>query len=61
MRFEFPFTLVGEYTMAFLTGQSRRVLKSWYTAAGQGQGFRRRFADGVNQKFISVCDAGYSL
>ena len=60
MRFEFPFNLVGEFTMAFLTDQSRRVLKSWYAAAGQGQGFRRCFADGVNQMFIPVCDAGYS-
>ena len=49
MRFEFRFNLIGEFTMAFLRGQSRRVLKSRYTAAGQGQGFRRRFADGVNQ------------
>ena len=61
MRFEFRFNLISQFTMAFLMGQSRRVLKSWHTAAGQGQGFRSRFADGVNQKFISVCDAGYSL
>ena len=32
MRFEFLFTLIGKSTMDFLTGQSRRVLKSWYTA-----------------------------
>ena len=29
--FEFPFNLIGKSTMAFLTGQSWRVLKSWYT------------------------------
>ena len=31
VRFEFPFTLIGKSTMAFLTGQSWRVLKSCYT------------------------------
>ena len=30
-RFEFPFNLIGKSTMAFLTGQSWRVLKSWST------------------------------
>ena len=35
--------------MAFLTGQSCRVLKSWYTGEGQEQGFWRCFADGLNQ------------
>ena len=34
--------------MAFLTGQSRRLLKSWYTGGGPEQEFRRCFADEVN-------------
>ena len=34
--------------MAFLTGQSRRVLKSWYTGGGPEQESRRCFADEVN-------------
>ena len=37
MRFEFPFNLIGNSTMAFLTGQSWRVLKSWYTGGGREQ------------------------
>ena len=37
----------------FLTGQSWRVLKSGYTAGSPEQGFRRCFADGVNQSLIS--------
>ena len=37
----------------FLTGQSWRVLKSGYTAGSPEQGFRRCFADGVNQRLIS--------
>ena len=36
-----------------LTGQSWRVLKSGYTAGSPEQGFRRCFADGVNQSLIS--------
>ena len=40
-------------TKAFLTGQSWRVLKSGYTAGSPEQGFRRCFADGVNQSLIS--------
>ena len=43
--FEFPFILIGKSTMAFLTGQSLQLLKSWYTC-GPGTGisvlFRRR-------------------
>ena len=31
MRSEFPFKLIGKWTMAFLTGQSWCLLKSWYT------------------------------
>ena len=33
MRFKFPFNLIGKSTMALLTGQSKRVIKSWYTGA----------------------------
>ena len=39
MRFEFPFNLIGKLTMAFLTCQSRRVLKFWYTGGYPEQGF----------------------
>ena len=39
MGFEFPFILIGKSTMAFLTGQSWRVLKSLYTGGGPEQGF----------------------
>ena len=39
--------------MAFLTGQSWRVLKSGYTGGGLEQGFRRCFADGLNQSLVS--------
>ena len=37
LRFEFPFNLIGDSTMAFLTGQSWRVLKSWYTGGDPEQ------------------------
>ena len=47
--FEFPFILIGKSTMAFLTGQSWCVLKSWYAGGGPEQGFRRCFADGLNR------------
>ena len=40
-------------TKPFLTGQSWRVLKSGYTVGSPEQGFRRCFADGVNQSLIS--------
>ena len=49
---EFSFILIGKSTMAFLTDQSWRVLKSWYTAGGQEQRFRRCFADGLNQSLV---------
>ena len=45
--------------MAYLTGQSRRVLKSWHTGGDPEQGFRRCYSDGFNQRFSSVCGAGY--
>ena len=59
MRFKFPFNLIGKLTLALLTGQSWHVLKSWYTGEDPEQGFRRCFADGLNQKFRSVCGAGW--
>ena len=39
--------------MAFLTGQSWRVLKSWYTGGGPEQVFRGCFADELNQSLVS--------
>ena len=39
VRFEFPFVWIGKSTMAFLKGQSWRVLKPWYTGGGPDQGF----------------------
>ena len=53
MRFEFPFILIGKSTMAFLTGQSRRVLKSLYKGGSLEQGLRHCFADGLNQSLVS--------
>ena len=47
MRFKFPFNLIGKSTMAFLTGQSWRVLKSWSTGGDLEQGFRRFFVSGA--------------
>ena len=37
VRFEFPFILIGKWTMAFLTGQSWRILKSQYTGGAQNK------------------------
>ena len=37
----------------FLTGQSWRILKSWYTGVGPEQGFGCCFADGLNYSFVS--------
>ena len=53
MSFKFPFNLIGKSTMAFLTGQSWHVLKSWYTGGGVEQGFQHCFADGLNWSLIS--------
>ena len=53
MCFESPFNLIGKLTIAFLTGQSWRVLKSWYADGDLEQGFRRCFADGLNQSLVS--------
>jgi len=42
----------------FLTGQSWRVLKSWYTCGGTEQGFRRCFAEGLDESLVpSVAQA----
>ena len=57
MRFDNLFNLIGKSVVAFLTGSLWRVLKSWYTGGGPEQGFQRRFADGLNQTFTSVCGA----
>ena len=43
------------------TGQSWRVLKSWYTAGDPEQGFRRRFADRLNQSLVSSETQAQSL
>ena len=58
MHFKFPFNLTGKSTMAFLTGQSWCILKSWYTGVGGGgggreQGFWHYFANGLNQSLVS--------
>ena len=47
--------------MAFLTGQSWYILKSWYTGVagerGREQGFWHYFANGLNQSLVlSVYD-----
>ena len=60
MRFEFPFNLIGKLTIFFLTGQSWRVLKSWYTAGGPEQGFLHCLADGLNQSLVSSVAQGSS-
>ena len=61
MRFEFPLNLIGKSTMAFSTGQSWRVCKSWYTAGSQEEGFRRSLADGLNQSVVSSVAQARSL
>ena len=59
MYFQFPFILIGKSTMAFLTGQSWRILKSWYTGGGGGgkggaeQEFWHCFANRLNQSLVS--------
>ena len=61
IRFEFPFNLIGKSTVAFLTGQSWRAFKTWFTGLGLKQRFQHCFADELNQRFGSVCGAGYRL
>ena len=51
--FEFPSNLMGKSTMASLTDQSWRVLKSWYTGGGLKQGFWRCFSDVTNRGLIT--------
>ena len=51
-RSKFLFILIGKSTVVFLTSQSWRVLKSWYTGRPE-QGFRRCFSDGLNQSLVS--------
>ena len=51
--FEFPFNLIGKSTMAFLTGQSWRVLKSGYAGGHPEHGFWRCFVNGLNQSLVS--------
>ena len=60
MRFEFPFNLIGKSTIAFLAGQSRCVLKPWYTS-GPEQGLWHCLADGLYLKFSSVGGTAYSV
>jgi len=59
MRFEFPFNLIGKSTMTFLTGQSWRVLKSWYTVGYPEQGFRRCFEDRLVSVSSQAAQAHY--
>lgn len=54
MRFAFPLVLTGQWSMAFLTGQSWRV----HNYVGPEHGFRCFIADGLNQTFSSVFGAG---
>ena len=57
MRFEVLFNLIGKSTMAFLTGQSWRVLKSWYKGKGGwggGGGWVRGRGGGKNKAFGAV-------
>jgi len=39
--------------MAFLTDQSWRILKSWYTGGGTEQGLYHWLANGLNQNLVS--------
>ena len=51
--FKFPSNLIGKSTMASFTGQSWRVLKSWYADRGLKQGFWRCFSDVTNLGLIT--------
>ena len=51
MRFKFPWLANRQWL--FLTGQSWRLLQSWYTTEDPEQGFRRCFTDGLNQSLVS--------
>ena len=52
--FRIPVHPEGKSTMAVLTGQSWSLLKSWYTGGDPEQGFRRCFADGLNQSLVRL-------
>ena len=54
VRFEFSLIMTAKWTMAFLTGQTWRVLKSWYTGGDPEQEFLNCFADGLNQTLVST-------
>ena len=51
--FKFPFNLIpfGILTMAFLTGHSWCIRKSWYTGGDPEQAYRCCFTDRLNQRF----------
>ena len=53
VRFEFPFILISKSTMSLLTGQSWRMIKSWYTVGGPEQGFLCCFTDRLNYSLVS--------
>ena len=58
VHFKFPFILVDNLTIVFLTGQPLHMLKSQHTGEGLEQGFRCCFADGLNQGLaLSVAKA----
>ena len=56
--FEFPFILIGKLTMAFSTGQSWHVLKSWYTAGSPNKNFGN-VCRWTWPELSFVCVAGY--
>ena len=58
--FKFPFIMIVKLTLAFLTGQSRCVLKSWYTGGDPEEGFWHCFADGLNQSFVSLAAEAFT-
>ena len=60
MRVEFPFNLVGKFTIAFfLTGQSWRVFKFRYTQVGAQNEISALFCRRtLPERFRFVCDAG---
>ena len=58
MLFVFPFNPTGKSTMAFLTGQSWYILKSWYTGGAQNNDFGAVPQMDLIKKFTSICGAG---
>ena len=48
-----PTWMASGPSMAFLTDQSWRILKFWYTAGNPEQGFWHCFADGIYQSLVS--------